>query len=196
MSVPLGRPRYLPRARFFQLLTVDKGTRVEEFIDHPPDSLSDLRILPKLRIPGGRGGRRAPRLRPVPARVNLVNKVVPALTMIWAGVVTEDIMEDHTGPVGPSGQEACTGAGLVGKIASPSRDFLGGDRGDDLACGCRPREAPRRSRGHSRQRKMQRTGRNGISLGRPARFGWWATKRSRMARKRLSPGLYCAARAK
>ena len=101
MSVPLGRPRYLPRARFFQLLTVDKGTRVEEFIDHPPDSLSDLRILPKFRIPGGRSGRNALRLRLLPARVNLVNKVVPALTMIWAGVVTEDIMEDHAGPVDP-----------------------------------------------------------------------------------------------
>ena len=80
---------------------MDKGTRVEEFEGRPRDLLSDLRVLPKLCKPEGRGGRTVSRHRREAARNNLVNEVVPALTMIWAGVVTEDIMEDHAGPVGP-----------------------------------------------------------------------------------------------
>ena len=61
---------------------MNKGTRVEEFKGHPPESFSDPRILAKLCKLEGRGGRRAPRHRPESARNNLVNEVAPALTMI------------------------------------------------------------------------------------------------------------------
>ena len=80
---------------------MDKGTRVEEFEGRPRDLLSDLRVLPKLCKPEGRGGRTVSRHRRDAARNNLVNEVVPALTMLWAGAVTEDILGDHAGPIGP-----------------------------------------------------------------------------------------------